>query len=134
MNRLLLLLTALSLGCAELPEIQPCAANGRLLEPTYLNLGNDDLMVASLQYVGCEDYHFRLCGVGDPWITEEVVTLGIWYDEAVLGTCSDEVQVDQLFSLRAVRERYEDQFDVDAAELVLDITGQRLDYSFAPPE
>lgn len=126
-------LALFAVGCAELPQIQPCSPTVQLLQPTYLNLGNDDQMVASLRYTGCADYHFQLCGVGQDWFTEDVVSLGIAYDEAALSACTDEVERDQLFSLGPVRRRYQDQFDTDSAELLLAFGEIELDYGFSSP-
>lgn len=123
----------LLVGCAELPEIRPCEPTGLVLPPTYLRMGNYDQMIASLQYQGCEDYAFRLCGIGDDWFTEDVIRMGIWYDDT-LATCEDDILVDENFNLYPLRKRYEDQFDVEAATVTLDISGTLLDYSFAPED
>lgn len=125
-------LLLLLVGCANLPEIGPCDPTGLVLAPTYLNMGNDDFMIASLSYTGCPEYDFGLCGIGNPWITRDTVTLGIWYDPDELLACNEEVLVDELLSVRPIRERYEDEFDVDTADIVLDVSGVLVDYSFAP--
>ncbi len=129
-----ILLPVFLAACAELPEIRPCEPTVRVLPPVYLGVGNDDLLLASLQYRGCPDYPFYLCGIGDPWFAEDRIGLGIAYEEATLRACDDAVMVDELFNLRPLRDRYEDQFDVDTAEILLDISGVEVLYSFAPDE
>jgi hypothetical protein len=133
MIRLLWPLLIVLPGCASLPEIRPCEPTGAVVPPTYLNLGDQDLMIASIAYTGCPEYEFfQLCGIGPDWFEPDRITLGIWHDDLTLNTCNDEVLVDELFNLGSLRRRYEKEFDVDSASLVIDISGVELDYSFQP--
>jgi hypothetical protein len=118
-------------ACASLPEVESCDAAGAYIEPSLLNIGNEDLMIASLQYTGCPDYPlFDLCGVGPDWFTEEEVRLAVWHDGSATD-CDEEVLVDEAFNLGIVRRRYEKEFDVDAATVRLVVGSVEVDYSFA---
>jgi hypothetical protein len=129
---MLRLVPLLSIGCAGLPDIRQCEPQGAVVEPEFVRIGDDDLMLASLRYSGCEPFAFRLCGIGSGWLTEDGATLGIWHDESQAG-CPDEIIEDQTLNLRPLRERYESEFKVEAATLVLTLGELEVDYSFAPP-
>jgi len=121
------------LGCASLPEVRPCEPQGAVIQPEFVRIGDNDLMLASMRYNGCEPFQFRLCGIGDDWLREDGATLGIWHDQS-LSSCPDLILEDETLNLGPLRTRYEDEFDVDQADLLLIIGDLEIDYSFAPLE
>lgn len=123
----------LAAGCATPPQITTCDPAGALVEPSYVTIGNGDLLNASLEYSGCEEFQFKLCGVGESWLDVDGATLGIWHDDSQ-SSCDSVILEDQTLNLGPLRSLYEDEFDVDAASLELDIGGVLVDYSFEPPE
>ena len=122
-------------GCAELAPIDMCdPVEGLTLDPAFVRLGNDDMAIASLRWYGCADYRFRLCGVGPGWFTEDAIHLTIWHD-GTAGECGIDEQIDdQLFNLRSLRHRYEDEFDVESARVPLYIGSHELVYRFDADE
>lgn len=121
------LLPLILIGCASLPEIRPCEPTGAVIDPAFLNLGNDDMLVASMRYQGCEPFDFQLCGIGESWITARGATLGVWHDQT-LGGCDTEIEEDVNLSLRSLKSRYVSEFEVPA-EILLTIGTHELPYS-----
>lgn len=131
MRTLLLLPLA---ACASWAPIRPCQPGTMPIDPAYVSFGNDDLMVASVRWFGCEDYDFGLCGVGPAWFTEDAIHLSLFHDGS-MSACGNDVQIDdQLFDFSDLRHRYETAFDVEAATVPLRIGSHELQFSFQPDE
>ncbi|MEZ4323081.1 MAG: hypothetical protein R3F61_36780 [Myxococcota bacterium] len=130
-------IAALALGlltaCAGPPDIHRCEPQGAVVEPEFVRIGDDDLMLASMRYNGCDPFVFELCGIGEEWLTRDSATLGLWHDES-LTSCPELILEDRPVNLRPLRRRYEDQFEVEEATLLLTIGSIEVEYSFAPPE
>lgn len=121
-------------ACAQLPEIRPCETTATAIDPVYLNVGNDDLMIASMRWYGCPDYDFQLCGVGPDWFSADAIKMAVWHDGSIDQCAADEQIDDQLFNLYSLRRRYEQEFDVEAATLTLEIGTHEVLYSFEEEE
>ena len=122
-------------ACATLPAIRPCEPTGSVVDPAFVSIGGQDELVASIQYEGCEDQRFILCGIGDDWFSEDLIRLGVWRADPLEGepVCEpDPQQRDQLFFINSLRDRYEDQFGTDTATVTLQVGTLQTDYSFAP--
>lgn len=121
-------------ACASLPEIRPCDPTGAAIEPAFINIGNDDLMIASIRWYGCENYDFQLCGVGDDWFAQDRIKMVVWHDDT-LSECGEDEQIDdQLFNLYSLRRRYEKEFKVKSASMTLEIGEHEVPYSFEEEE
>lgn len=130
--RALLLLPLVA--CANLPDVRPCDNEGAVLDPAYVTVGTFDEMVVSMRWQGCPSYPFVLCGIGDDWVSQDLVKLGIWHD-GTLDSCGDDEQLDDVFfNLQAVRNRYEKDYDVKSADLLLQIGTHEVEYSFSEDE
>ena len=123
-----MLLFALLTGCAP-PPIDACPAEGMLVAPAFLTIGNNDLMVASMLYSGCEPFQFSLCGTQPEFVTETEAFLGVWHDGTRTG-CGEEFAEDVTLNLGPVRALWEDLTGEDSGDIDLVFGDTRVSYSF----
>ncbi|MCB9678692.1 MAG: hypothetical protein H6737_26555 [Alphaproteobacteria bacterium] len=120
----------LLVACAGPPGIQPCDPLAQIMPPEYLRVGNDDLMLASVRYAGCDEVRFHLCSTAEDWLTPQGASLQMATFGAA-GDCEDEIFQDEPLNLRPVREQYQRDYGVDEATIVLTVGEVEVDYSFS---